>query len=80
MKVLNGAAGTFAGMGREAEAAFASAPATGSTSSRRSRRWRVAAREQNEALAARVEALEAELKTKSGAAKKKGAGPAGADG
>ncbi len=88
VKVLNGAAGTFAGMGREAEAAFRE----------RARDWvggldmvsrdefeavkamAVAAREQNEALAARIEALEAELKTKSGAAKKKGPGAAGADG
>ena len=67
VKVLNGAAGTFAGMGREAEAGFRE----------RMREWvggldmvsrdefeavkaiAVAAREENHALKARIEALEA---------------------
>ena len=67
VKVLNGAAGTFAGMGREAEAGFRE----------RMREWiggldmvsrdefeavkaiAVAAREENQALRARIEALEA---------------------
>lgn len=66
VKVLNGAAGTFAGMTREAEAGFRE----------RAREWvggldmvsrdefeavkaiAVAAREENEALKARIEALE----------------------
>jgi BMFP domain-containing protein YqiC len=66
VKVLNGAAGTFAGMGREAEAGFRE----------RMREWvggldmvsrdefeavkaiAVAAREENHALKARIEALE----------------------
>ena len=69
VKVLNGAAGTFAGMTREAQGAFQD----------RAREWiggldmvsreefeaaraiAVAAREENEALRARVEALEAAL-------------------
>jgi BMFP domain-containing protein YqiC len=73
VKVMNGAAGTIAGMGREAEAAFRE----------RMREWMggidmvgreefeavkaiaVAAREENQALRARVEALE-----KAGAAPK----------
>lgn len=67
VKVLNGAAGTFAGMGREAEGAFRE----------RMREWvggldmisrdefeavkaiAVAAREENQQLKARIEALEA---------------------
>ena len=67
VKVLNGAAGTFAGMTREAEGAFRE----------RAREWvggldmigreefeavkaiAVAAREENQALRARIEALEA---------------------
>ena len=67
VKVLNGAAGTFAGMGREAEAGFRE----------RMREWiggldmvsrdefeavkaiAVAAREENQALKARLDALEA---------------------
>ncbi|HWH17065.1 MAG TPA: accessory factor UbiK family protein [Allosphingosinicella sp.] len=67
VKVLNGAAGTFAGMGREAEASFRE----------RMREWiggldmvsrdefeavkaiAVAAREENQQLKARIEALEA---------------------
>jgi BMFP domain-containing protein YqiC len=66
VKVLNGAAGTFAGMGREAEAGFRE----------RMREWvggldmvsrdefeavkaiAVAAREENQALKARIDALE----------------------
>lgn len=75
VKVLNGAAGTFAGMGREAEAGFRE----------RMREWvggldmvsrdefeavkaiAVAAREENHALKARIEALEGAAKTPSGA-------------
>ena len=67
VKVLNGAAGTFAGMGREAEAGFRE----------RMREWiggldmvsrdefeavkaiAVAAREENQALKARIDALDA---------------------
>ena len=69
VKVLNGAAGTFAGMTREAEASFRE----------RAREWvggldmvgrdefeaakaiAVAAREENQALKARLDALEAQL-------------------
>lgn len=68
VKVMNGAAGTFAGMGREAEAAFRE----------RAREWvggldmvsrdefeavrmmAQAAREENEVLKARLDAIEAE--------------------
>lgn len=80
VKVLNGAAGTFAGMSREAEANFRE----------RMREWiggmdmvareefeavkaiAVAAREENEILKARIEALEG-----TGAAKPKPAAPKG---
>ena len=80
VKVMNGAAGTLAGMGREAEGAFRE----------RMREWvggldmvsreefeaakaiAVAAREENQALKARIEALEA--KAGSAAKPKKGAG------
>ena len=78
VKVLNGAAGTFAGMGREAEANFRE----------RVREWvggmdmvsrdefeavkaiAVAAREENEALKRRIEALEGGAAPKKPAAKK----------
>ena len=83
VKVMNGAAGTLAGMGREAEGAFRE----------RMREWvggldmvsreefeaakaiAVAAREENQALKARIEALEARAGPAAGAAKpgKKGA-------
>jgi BMFP domain-containing protein YqiC len=77
VKVMNGAAGTFAGMTREAQAAMQD----------RAREWiggldmvsrdefeavkamAVAAREQNEALAARVAALEAAAGTRAAAPK-----------
>ncbi len=80
VKVLNGAAGTFAGMTREAEAGFRE----------RAREWvggldmvsrdefeavkaiAVAAREENQALKARLEAIEARP-----AAAAVGSGPAG---
>lgn len=80
VKVLNGAAGTFAGMGREAEAGVRE----------RMREWvggldmvsrdefeavkaiAVAAREENQALKARIEALEG---TKAGASAAAGARP-----
>jgi BMFP domain-containing protein YqiC len=82
VKVLNGAAGTFAGMTREAEAGFRE----------RVREWvggldivsrdefeavkaiAVAAREENEALKARLDALEGQAPPKStrASAKKKG--------
>jgi BMFP domain-containing protein YqiC len=85
VKVLNGAAGTFAGMGREAEANFRE----------RMREWvggmdmvgrdefeavkaiAVAAREENEALKRRIEALETSAPARKPAAAKKspGAGP-----
>lgn len=85
-KMLNGAAGTMAGMGREAEAGFRE----------RMRDWiggldmvsrdefeavkamAVAAREQNEALSARIAALEGAAKSKPAAAKKKSEGDVGA--
>src|SRR3954469_15538941 len=83
VKVLNGAAGTFAGMTREAEGAFRE----------RVREWvggldmvsreefeaakaiAVAAREENQALRARIEALEAA--TAAPVAKPRGKGSAG---
>ena len=78
VKVLNGAAGTFAGMTREAEGAFRE----------RMREWfggldmvsrdefeavkaiAVAAREENQALKARIDALEAAAKPAAGKPKK----------
>lgn len=78
VKVLNGAAGTFAGMGREAEA----------SARERMREWiggldmvsrdefeavkaiAVAAREENQSLKARIEALEAGAGGAGGAASK----------
>lgn len=84
VKVLNGAAGTFAGMTREAEAGFRE----------RVREWvggldmvsrdefeaakaiAVAAREEAQELKARVEALEAGLKPAAAAAPKAAAKPA----
>ncbi len=84
VKVLNGAAGTMAGMGREAESAFrermkdyvGGIDMVSRDEFEAVKAMAVAAREQNEALAARIEALEAQLKTKSGPAKKKGTGEA----
>ena len=89
VKVLNGAAGTFAGMGREAEAGFRE----------RVREWvggldmvsrdefeavkaiAVAAREENQALKARIDALEggkpASPKPARAKAAKKPAAPSG---
>jgi len=93
VKVLNGAAGTFAGMGREAEAGFRE----------RMREWvggldmisrdefeavkaiAVAAREENQALKSRIEALEGPSAAPSAAAaapkprKKPGAAPGTSD-
>ena len=84
VKVLNGAAGTFAGMGREAEANFRE----------RVREWvggmdmvsrdefeavkaiAVAAREENEALKRRIQALEGSAPAKKPAAAKKSGGTA----
>jgi BMFP domain-containing protein YqiC len=84
VKVMNGAAGTLAGMGREAEGAFRE----------RMREWMggidmvgreefeavkaiaVAAREENQALKARLEALE---KTQTAAKPKKSTASAGPD-
>lgn len=83
VKVMNGAAGTLAGMGREAEAGFRE----------RMREWvggldmvsreefeaakaiAVAAREENEALRSRIEALEAQLGASGGGAARKPAKP-----
>ena len=82
VKVMNGAAGTIAGMGREAEGAFRE----------RMREWvggldmvgrdefeavkaiAVAAREEAQALKARVEALEAKAGASAAKPSKKGAG------
>ena len=84
VKVLNGAAGTFAGMTREAEAGFRE----------RMREWvggldmvgrdefeavkaiAVAAREENQALKARLDALENASKPASSRSKKAGGGAA----
>ena len=86
VKVLNGAAGTFAGMTREAEAGFRE----------RAREWvggldmvsrdefeavkaiAVAAREENQELKARIEALEARGAAAPAAAPKAAAKPAAA--
>lgn len=83
VKVLNGAAGTFAGMGREAEANFRE----------RVREWvggmdmvsrdefeavkaiAVAAREENEALKRRIEVLEGGVAPRKPAAKKSSGEP-----
>jgi BMFP domain-containing protein YqiC len=80
VKVMNGAAGTIAGMGREAEGAFRE----------RMREWvggldmvsreefeaakaiAVAAREENQALKARIEALEAKAGAPAAKPSKKG--------
>jgi BMFP domain-containing protein YqiC len=54
VKLMNGAAGTLAGVGREAE----------SGARARMREWMaVAARDENDALKARIDALEAKLAT-----------------
>ena len=84
VKVLNGAAGTFAGMGREAEAGLRE----------RMREWvggldmvsrdefeavkaiAVAAREENQALKARIEALEGAGAAPAGPKPRKKPGPA----
>ena len=86
-KVLNGAAGTFAGMTREAESAFRE----------RVRDWfggldmvsreefeavkaiAVAAREENQALKARLDALEGAGAAKPGRARKSGGGAGSSD-
>jgi BMFP domain-containing protein YqiC len=66
VKVLNGAAGTFAGMGREAEAGFrervrefvGGLDMVGRDEFEAVKAIAVAAREENHALKARIEALE----------------------
>ena len=88
VKVLNGAAGTFAGMGREAEAGFRE----------RMREWvggldmvsrdefeavraiAVAAREENDALKARIAALEAVVVATSEPAANTGDAPGASEG
>jgi BMFP domain-containing protein YqiC len=75
-KVLNGAAGTLAGMGREAEAAmrtrardFVGGLDTISRDEFEAvKMMAAAAREENEALRARIEALEAAIGAANGAA------------
>lgn len=79
VKVLNGAAGTMAGMGREAESAFrermkdyvGGIDMVSRDEFEAVKAIAIAAREQNEALAARVAELEAALKSKAGASKTK---------
>jgi BMFP domain-containing protein YqiC len=79
VKVLNGAAGTFAGMGREAESAFrermrdwvGGLDMVGRDEFEAVKAMATKAREENVALAARVEALEAALKSKPAPVKKK---------
>jgi BMFP domain-containing protein YqiC len=82
VKVMNGAAGTIAGMTREAQAAmqerFREWIGTLDLVSREEfeavRAMAIAAREQNEALAARLDALEAKPKAAGGKKARPGAG------
>ena len=88
VKVMNGAAGTIAGMGREAESAFRERDARMGRRARHGRRREefeamkaiaVAAREESAALKGRVEALEAAAaaKPKRKPAAEAGTGPVG---
>lgn len=86
VRVLNGAAGTFAGMGREAEGAFrervkewvGGLDMVGRDEFEAVKAMAAKAREENVALAARIEALETALKSKSPVAKSKKTPPADA--